>query len=191
MRDMEYNQIRCFLKVAELEHVSHTTAELGIFQPKLSKTIRVLEQELGCKLFDRNGRGIRLNDNGKIYPLSVLVPELLWCHLVFLLKGGGEAALAGKTYQAADAQDIHIGKAKIEKRLVQTLLNDIFLDRHSHFLLKEPGQIIRVIPNLRSHIGKYDFFPYIFPDIFHHGTDRFGKMLMLPIGSYQVNESIP
>ena len=74
--------MRCFLKVAELEHVSHAAAELGISQPNLSKTIRVLEQELGCKLFDRNGRGIRLNDNGKIYPLSVLVPELLWCPLV-------------------------------------------------------------------------------------------------------------
>ena len=64
---MEYNQIRCFLKVAELEHVSHAAAELGISQPNLSKTIRVLEQELGCKLFDRDGRGIRLNDNGKIF----------------------------------------------------------------------------------------------------------------------------
>lgn len=64
---MEYNQIRCFLKVAELEHVSHAAEELGISQPNLSKTIRVLEQELGCKLFDRDGRGIRLNEDGKSF----------------------------------------------------------------------------------------------------------------------------
>lgn len=64
---MEYNQIRCFCKVAELEHLSRAAIELGISQPNLSKTIRMLENELKCKLFDRDGRGIRLNESGKVF----------------------------------------------------------------------------------------------------------------------------
>lgn len=64
---MEYNQIRCFCKVAEFEHMSQAAVELGISQPNLSKTIRTLENELGYKLFDRDGRGIRLNRNGQVF----------------------------------------------------------------------------------------------------------------------------
>lgn len=41
--------------------------QLNIVQPALSRTITSLEKELGVILFDRNGKGIKLNSNGKLF----------------------------------------------------------------------------------------------------------------------------
>lgn len=41
--------------------------QLNIVQPALSRTIISLEKELGVELFTRNGKGIKLNSNGKIF----------------------------------------------------------------------------------------------------------------------------
>ena len=63
---MEFAQILFFMKVAELEHMTRAAEELNISQPYLSSTISDLEADLGVKLFDRVGRGIRLNQFGEI-----------------------------------------------------------------------------------------------------------------------------
>ncbi len=63
---MEFNQLRFFQKVAVLEHMTRAANELGVAQPALSKIIRQLETELGCLLFDRVGKNIHLNGNGRI-----------------------------------------------------------------------------------------------------------------------------
>ena len=64
---MELLQLTYFLALAETEHVTKTAEKLMISQPTLSLTIRRLEEELGAELFDRNGRNIRLNENGRIF----------------------------------------------------------------------------------------------------------------------------
>ena len=61
---MELLQLEYFLKAAELEHMSKAAEALNITQPTLSTTIQRLEAELGCRLFDRQGRGIKLNACG-------------------------------------------------------------------------------------------------------------------------------
>lgn len=63
---MELNQLECFLHVAKTEHITQSAEQLHLTQPSLSKTISRLEEDLGAKLFDREGRNIRLNENGKI-----------------------------------------------------------------------------------------------------------------------------
>jgi Transcriptional regulator len=63
---MEINQLRFFQKVATLEHMTRAANELRVAQPALSKTIRQLETELGYLLFDRVGKNIHLNANGRI-----------------------------------------------------------------------------------------------------------------------------
>lgn len=62
---MEITQIRYFVAVAQSENMSRAAAELGISQPSLSKSVSKLESELGCQLFNRNGRHIKLNAEGK------------------------------------------------------------------------------------------------------------------------------
>lgn len=64
---MELLQLVYFLELAESEHVTKTAEKLMISQPTLSLTIRRLEDELGAALFDRNGRNIRLNENGRLF----------------------------------------------------------------------------------------------------------------------------
>lgn len=63
---MELRYLKCFLKVAQLQHISHAADELHIAQPALSRIIRNLEEELGVDLFERTGKSIHLNRNGEI-----------------------------------------------------------------------------------------------------------------------------
>ena len=64
---MELLQLKYFLTVARLEHMTRAADELGIAQPPLSQTIARLEEELGVPLFDRLGRNIHLNHFGRAY----------------------------------------------------------------------------------------------------------------------------
>lgn len=64
---MELLQLKYFCKVAETEHLSRAADELMISTPALSHTIKKLEKEVGTPLFDHVGRGIALNEAGKLY----------------------------------------------------------------------------------------------------------------------------
>lgn len=62
---MELNQLRCFLHVAQTQHITRSAEQLHITQPALSKVISRLEADLGVKLFEREGKHIYLNEAGK------------------------------------------------------------------------------------------------------------------------------
>lgn len=62
---MEFRHLVCFKRVAELEHMTRAADELYMSQSHLSHVISEMEEELGVKLFDREGRGIRLNPCGR------------------------------------------------------------------------------------------------------------------------------
>lgn len=64
---MDIRHIEHFLQLVKYEHMSQTADFLNITQPTLSKSIALLEAEIGTKLFDRTGNRIRLNQNGKVY----------------------------------------------------------------------------------------------------------------------------
>lgn len=64
---MELLQLKYFQTVAHLEHMSRAAEQLRIPQPSLSKTISLLEKDLGILLFDRRGKYIYLNQYGKAF----------------------------------------------------------------------------------------------------------------------------
>jgi len=69
---MNYNVLRYFSVLAQVEHYTVAAARLGISQPSLSSAIHNLENELGgVKLFEKAGRNIRLTDEGKFYQEKV------------------------------------------------------------------------------------------------------------------------
>lgn len=55
----EFNQLRCFVAVAEERHFHRAAARLNMTQPPLSRQIQALEQRLGARLFWRDSRGVR------------------------------------------------------------------------------------------------------------------------------------
>lgn len=65
---MNYNYLRYFSVLAQVEHYTLAAARLGISQPSLSSAIHHLEDELGgVKLFEKVGRNIRLTEEGRFY----------------------------------------------------------------------------------------------------------------------------
>ena len=68
---MNYNYLRYFSVLAELEHYTLASARLEISQPSLSSAIRSLENELGVKLFEKVGRNIRLTEQGRYFQRKV------------------------------------------------------------------------------------------------------------------------
>ncbi|AFC29016.1 LysR family transcriptional regulator [Paenibacillus mucilaginosus 3016] len=64
---MELLQLEYFRTVARLEHMTEAAGVLHVTQSSLSKTIRLLEEDLGVSLFDRSGRKLRLNEFGRSF----------------------------------------------------------------------------------------------------------------------------
>lgn len=63
---MNIYQLQYFLMVAQEENISRAAVKANLSQQALSSVISILEKELDVKLFDRIGRKIVLNENGKI-----------------------------------------------------------------------------------------------------------------------------
>ena len=69
---MNYNYLRYFSVLAQVEHYTLAAARLEISQPSLSSAIHHLEDELGgVKLFEKVGRNIRLTEEGRYYQEKV------------------------------------------------------------------------------------------------------------------------
>lgn len=62
---MEIFELRYFLGVAEQENIHRASKKLRVSPSSLSKAIARLEEELGVRLFRREGRGIQLTDQGR------------------------------------------------------------------------------------------------------------------------------
>ena len=65
---MNYNYLRYFSVLAQVEHYTLAAARLGISQPSLSSAIHHLESELGgVRLFEKSGRNVRLTEEGRYF----------------------------------------------------------------------------------------------------------------------------
>jgi DNA-binding transcriptional LysR family regulator len=63
---METFELRYFLGVARTQNIHKASEELHVSPGSLSKAIARLENELSVKLFSREGRNIRITDQGKL-----------------------------------------------------------------------------------------------------------------------------
>lgn len=64
---MNLNHLNYFRVLAKTEHYTHAANQLNISQPSLSHAISSLEKDLGCYLFEKQGRNIKLTKQGKIF----------------------------------------------------------------------------------------------------------------------------
>jgi DNA-binding transcriptional LysR family regulator len=64
---VELRHLRYFVAVGEEEHFGRAAERLHVVQPALTRQVRQLEDELGCALFERLKRGVRLTEAGKSF----------------------------------------------------------------------------------------------------------------------------
>lgn len=62
---MEILQLRYFFESAKTENFAQTAQKFMVPTTSVSASIKRLEQEIGCKLFDRSANRVILNENGK------------------------------------------------------------------------------------------------------------------------------
>lgn len=64
---MDFVTLKYFIVTAQTQHMTEAARLLNVTQPALSASIRRLEEEVGCQLFDRIGRSIYLNHFGELF----------------------------------------------------------------------------------------------------------------------------
>lgn len=65
---MNLTTLKYFISVASLGgSITEVAKEAYVSQSAVSKTIKQLEEEIGVELFDREGRTIKLNQQGKLF----------------------------------------------------------------------------------------------------------------------------
>ena len=69
---MELLQLRYFYESAKTENFSHTAEKYIVSPSSVSISIKKLETELGCTLFDREGNKLHLNSNGRILQKALM-----------------------------------------------------------------------------------------------------------------------
>lgn len=94
-RDMR-SSVHWLVVLADEENVTAAADLLGIAQPTLSRMLSRLESDLGTSLFDRHGRRIALNEQGRRYVDHVRRADL-------------ELALAEAGVRAAEPRTVRLG----------------------------------------------------------------------------------
>lgn len=123
---ISYDYYRIFYYVASCGSVSQAAAQLRNNQPNLTRAIKNLESELGCTLFQRTNRGMRLTPEG----------ERLFEHVrvAFRQIERGEAEL--QELRALRRGSVTISASEIALRgILQPVLRE-FRRRHPEITLK-------------------------------------------------------
>ncbi|MBQ8814262.1 MAG: LysR family transcriptional regulator [Lachnospiraceae bacterium] len=158
---MELLQLRYFYESAQTENFSHTAAKYLVSPSSVSISIKKLESELGCELFDRDGNKIHLNSNGRLLQkaLSVSLPVL------------DEAVEVLSSTESEQVGDIRL-LVRSERR---NILDYIYRFKQTH-----PNIIFRISHDFNAtDISPYDF-------IIDEQTSRYGGFACLPM----IKESI-
>lgn len=64
---MNLNHIRIFVRVAEAGSFSEAARRLQLPKSQVSRQVRLLEEALGARLFERTTRQVRLTESGQVY----------------------------------------------------------------------------------------------------------------------------
>lgn len=144
--DINFEYYKIFYYVAKYENITKAATALGSNQPNVTRIMKLLESQLGCRLFIREARGISLTEKGKQLYSHV---EIAYRHLL-------------------DAQE-EIGRQSIpscgtiELGATETALHLFLLDALHDFRLEFPDIKIKIhnhtTPEIIRHLtnGTLDF----------------------------------
>lgn len=119
---MDLNLYRIFLEVAKTGSISKAASSLFVSQPSISYSIKMLEEELKCKLFNRTAKGTELTIDGE--------------KLLFYIEGAFNMINAGcKTVK--DSENMISGEIRVG---VPTHIGIFLLSKYiQKFIEKYPG----------------------------------------------------
>lgn len=133
--EINLKQLRTFLHVAELGKLSLASERLGTAQPALSRQISMLEHELGVRLFDRHGRGMK----------TTVAGEKLRERASFLIR-----------YLEETRSDIQSSAEKVRGRVVvgmpATLAEVVAAELIEKFVAMHPETSLRIVTGLSGYI---------------------------------------
>lgn len=89
---MTIGQLTTFLIVARCKSLRLASEELFLSQPSISARIKALEKELSVTLFEREGRGTKLTDNGEKFILFARKMVRTYAKARSDLKNGGSSS---------------------------------------------------------------------------------------------------
>jgi DNA-binding transcriptional LysR family regulator len=89
---MDIDRVRYFNMFAETGSLVRASELLGISQPALSKALKLLENEVGLKLFEPDGRGLKLTQAGEAFRKETSDLLTKWLQVTEKIKQNAEAA---------------------------------------------------------------------------------------------------
>lgn len=108
---MELYQLRAFVAVAELGHLTRAAERLHISQPALSGQIKALESRLDLKLFDRTPNGMLLTHAGQqLLPRAVDVLAAADDFKQAAMRVSGEVAGVLRVGTVSDPESVRLGR---------------------------------------------------------------------------------
>jgi DNA-binding transcriptional LysR family regulator len=87
---MDIDRIRYFQVFSQMGSLVKASEVLHISQPALSKALKLLESEVGLKLLEPDGRGLRLSDVGRAFQRETAPLLAQWMSLPERVKGANQ-----------------------------------------------------------------------------------------------------
>lgn len=131
--NISYDSYKIFYHVARYQNITLAAKALYLTQPTVSHYILELEKELGCKLFTRYKKGVRLTPEGSI----------LYGHIA---KACGEIGRGEEDLKAY----LELGQSVIKIGASETTLRNYLLPFLGHYKMKHP----RTRLHIRNTLGK-------------------------------------
>lgn len=139
---LNYHHLRYFHAVAREGSLARAAEKLRVSQPAISEQIHDLEDALGVKLFERDGRGNKLTDSGRLV--------LGYAEEIFAL--GQEMLNTIRQRPGIKTLRFHVGVTdSVPKLVTNEILKPAFaLPQKVHVICRE-GKLHDLLPQLAAH----------------------------------------
>lgn len=136
--DINFEYYKVFYYVAKYENITKAAAALGSNQPNVTRVMKLLEAQLGCRLFIRGARGVSLTEQGELLYAHV---EVAYRHLV-------------NAQKEIDRQ-VSLSSGTVEIGATETALHLILLQALHAFRSEYPDIKIKIHNHTTPEIMKY------------------------------------
>ncbi len=117
---MDLKQLRVFMSVAETQSLSAAADRLRVSQSTLTRQIQLLETAVGCPLFLRHGRGMRLTEAGDEF-LNRIAGPVRQIELAIHEVSSPERSASGVVTIGMLPSLSHLISARLARRVAQEL----------------------------------------------------------------------